>query len=144
MLINEQNIVLEASIQMRFEAQLNNDRIVVAVDVGVDAVETLEDVSEKRGKGLGERNTNPAREHLLVVDVTLDPGHQVLDIFGCGHLGGLLVVLGVLPQVFESGVMSVVFAEEYRQSYSSVAFISGQLCGEQNSVIDPYKRLIWL
>jgi hypothetical protein len=31
-----------------------------------------------------------------------------------------------------------------RYSNSSVAFISGQLCGEQNSVIAPYKRLIWL
>jgi hypothetical protein len=97
MLINEQNIVLEAGIEMRFEAQLNNNRVVVAVDVCVDAVETLKDISKEGGKRLREGNTNPAREHLLVVDVALDPGHEVLDIFRCGHLGGLLVVLSVLP-----------------------------------------------
>jgi hypothetical protein len=97
MLINEQNIVLEAGIEMRFEAQLNNNRVVVAVDVCVDAVETFKDISEEGGKRLREGNTNPAREHLLVVDVALDPGHEVLDIFRCGHLGGLLVVLSVLP-----------------------------------------------
>jgi hypothetical protein len=39
MLVNEQNVVLEACVQMWLEPQLNDDRVVVAVDVGVDTVE---------------------------------------------------------------------------------------------------------
>ena len=38
MLINEEHIVLEAGVQMRLETQLDDDWVVVAVDVGVDAV----------------------------------------------------------------------------------------------------------
>jgi hypothetical protein len=32
----------------------------------------------------------------------LDPGHEVLDVGGCGHFGGLFVGFAVLPEVFES------------------------------------------
>jgi hypothetical protein len=33
----------------------------------------------------------------------LDPRHEVFDVGGGGHLGGFLVDVGVLPEVFESG-----------------------------------------
>lgn len=102
MLINEQHIMLEARIQMRFEAQLDDDGIVVAVDVRVDAVQALEHVAYESGERLGERHADARGEHGFVVDVGLHPGHEVLDVLGCGHLGGLLVGLGVLPEVFES------------------------------------------
>ena len=42
MFIYEQHIMLEAGIEMRLEAQVHDDRIVVAVDVGVNSVEALE------------------------------------------------------------------------------------------------------
>ena len=42
MLINEKHIVLEASIEMWLEAQMNYDRVVVAVDVCVHAVQAFE------------------------------------------------------------------------------------------------------
>jgi len=54
MLINKQHIVLEASVQMRFQAQRDDDRVVVAVDVGVDAVEALEDLAEEGWEGFRE------------------------------------------------------------------------------------------
>ena len=47
--------------------------------------------------------TNSAGEHLFVVDITLYPTHQVLDVFGRRHFGWSLEVLTVLPKVFESG-----------------------------------------
>jgi hypothetical protein len=61
-----------------------------------------------RSDGTGETGqlTNTAGEDLLVVDVTLDPSHQVFDVFGRGHLGGSFEVLGVLPEVFESEFVS--------------------------------------
>lgn len=86
----------------------------------------------------------------------------MLDVFGGGHLGRFGVACcGVLPEVFESRASSSVnskqtdhheFAFSARSmlrgpgcgwadggecTYSSVAFISGQDCGEQNSVMDP-------
>jgi hypothetical protein len=97
MLINEQDVMLETRVQMWFEAKLDNNRIVVAVNVGVYTVETLEDVSEERWESFGKGDTDPTREHLLIIDIALDPGHEMLNVLGCGHLGGLLVVLGVLP-----------------------------------------------
>ena len=47
------------------------------------------------------RITNPARKHLFVVDIALDPCHQMLDIFRRRHLGRSLEILRVLPQVFK-------------------------------------------
>lgn len=47
MLINKQHVVLEASVEMWFQAQLDNDRVVVAVDVGVDSVKALEDLTDQ-------------------------------------------------------------------------------------------------
>jgi hypothetical protein len=102
MLVNEQNVVLEACVQMWLEPQLNDDRVVVAVDVGVDTVETLEHVANERRECLREWNTNTTREHLLVVDVRLHPCHQVFDVFGSRHLGRSLVVFTVLPEVLKS------------------------------------------
>jgi hypothetical protein len=43
--INEQNIMFEACIQMWLKAKMNYDRIVVAVDVSVDTVQSLEELS---------------------------------------------------------------------------------------------------
>jgi uncharacterized membrane-anchored protein len=102
MLINEQHVVFEASVEMRLETQLNYDRVVVAVDVCIDTVQALEHVADERGERLGEGYANARREHGLVVDVRLYPGHKMLDILWSRHLGGLLVSLRVLPQVFES------------------------------------------
>lgn len=101
MLIDEQDIVLEARVQMRLEAQLNDDRVVVAVDVRIDTVQALEHVADERGEGLGEGHADARGKHGLVVDVGLDPGHEVLDVLWRRHLGGFLVGFGVLPEVLE-------------------------------------------
>jgi hypothetical protein len=54
MLINEEDIVLEAGVEMWFEAQMDDDGVVVAVDVGVNAVEALEDLANGLAEVLGE------------------------------------------------------------------------------------------
>lgn len=102
MLIDEQHIVLKTGVKMGLQAKLDYDRIVVAVDVGVNAVEALEHVADERRESLWERYADAAGEHLFIVDIGLHPSHQVLDILGCGHLGRSLVVLTVLPQVLKS------------------------------------------
>ncbi len=45
--------------------------------------------------------TNAAGEHRFVVDIALNPCHEMLDIFGCRHLSRTLVILRVLPQILE-------------------------------------------
>jgi hypothetical protein len=44
MLVDKEDIVLEASIEMGFKAKLTDDRVVVAVDMCVDSVHALEDL----------------------------------------------------------------------------------------------------
>lgn len=46
-LINEEHILLEASVQVRLQAQLPNYGVVVAVDVGVYSVHALENLADK-------------------------------------------------------------------------------------------------
>lgn len=57
MLIDKQHIVLEACVQMGFQTQLNDDRVVVTVDVGVDTVEALEDLADEGGEGFRKWDT---------------------------------------------------------------------------------------
>lgn len=47
MLVDEENVVLEAGVQMRLEAQVDDDWIVVTVDVSVDTVEAFEHLPEE-------------------------------------------------------------------------------------------------
>ena len=57
MLVNEEYIMLEARVEMRLETQLNDNRIVMTVYMGVDAVEPLEQLLDQRRKCLGEGDT---------------------------------------------------------------------------------------
>lgn len=53
-LIDEQDILLEAGVEVRFKAQFPNDWVVVAVDVGVDSVHALEDLASQGRERFGE------------------------------------------------------------------------------------------
>jgi len=57
MLIHKQYVMLEARIQVRFEAEVDNDRVVVAIDMGIDAIHAFEDLEEERLERLRERYT---------------------------------------------------------------------------------------
>ena len=45
-LVDEEHVLLEAGVQMRLQAKLTDDRVVVAVDMGVNTVHALEDLSD--------------------------------------------------------------------------------------------------
>jgi len=102
MLLNKKHIMLEARIQMRFQTKIDDDRVMMAIDVRINPIESLEDLEDEWAKGTGEGDADAGREHCFIVYVGLHPGHEVLDVFGSGHFGGLLVGFGVLPEVFES------------------------------------------
>lgn len=55
-LIDEENVVLEAGVEMSLEPQLANNWVVVAVDVCVHTVHPLEDLSDHAREGFGEWN----------------------------------------------------------------------------------------
>ena len=55
MLINEKDVMLEASIQVWLQTKMLNDRIVVTINVGVDSVQPLEQLANKGGEGLWKR-----------------------------------------------------------------------------------------
>ena len=51
--------MLEAGVEMWFQAQLDNDWVVVAVDVGVDSVKALEDLTYQGWECLRKGYTCP-------------------------------------------------------------------------------------
>lgn len=102
MLVDEEDVLLEARVEVRFEAELANDGVVVAVDVGVDAVHALEDLADGLGERFGKGYADARGKDGLVVDVALDPAHQLLYVGWGRHLRWPLVGLVVLPEVFES------------------------------------------
>lgn len=57
MLIYKQDVMLEARIQVRLEAKVDDDRVVVTVDMGVDAIHAFEDLEEERLECFRERDT---------------------------------------------------------------------------------------
>jgi hypothetical protein len=56
MLIDKQDVVLEACIKVSLEAEFANDGVMVAVDVGVDTIHALEYLSNHAGERLRKGN----------------------------------------------------------------------------------------
>jgi len=136
--------MLEARVHVGVQSEGDDHGVVVAVDVRVDAKQSLDQLSDGALEVLGEVHADPAREDGFVVDVGLHPRHQVLDVLRGGHLGRPFVLAAVLPEVFEPENGEWGCGKGGRRwglPYSSVAFISGQVVGEQNSVIEPYFRV---
>ena len=55
-LVDEEDVVLEARVEVWLEPELQDDGVVMAVDVCVDAVQPLENLSDEGGKSFGEWN----------------------------------------------------------------------------------------
>lgn len=60
---------------MGFEAKVDDDRVVVAVDVCVHPVQALEDLADGCGKVFGKGDADTGWEDGFVVNVELDPAH---------------------------------------------------------------------
>jgi hypothetical protein len=56
-LVYEQDVVLEAGVEVGFKPKVDDDRIVVAVDVGIDTIQPLEHLLKKRSEAARERDT---------------------------------------------------------------------------------------
>jgi hypothetical protein len=56
-LVHEQDVVLKAGVEVGFKSEVDDDRVVVAVDVGIDTIEPLEHLLEKRSEATRKRDT---------------------------------------------------------------------------------------
>lgn len=56
MLINEENVVLKARVEMRFQSKLDNDSVVVTVDMSVNAIQPFKELTDQDRKSLWERD----------------------------------------------------------------------------------------
>jgi hypothetical protein len=101
-LVNEENVMFEASVEVSLKAKLTNDGIMVAIYVGVDTVHPLKYLSDHAGEGFWEWHADSAGEHSFVVNIALDPSHQVFDISWRWHFGWPFVILRILPEILES------------------------------------------
>lgn len=54
MLVDKQYIMFKTRVQVPFETQLDDDRVVIAVAVGVDAIEPFEHVTDKSRESFRE------------------------------------------------------------------------------------------
>lgn len=108
---------------------MHHNRVVMAVDMCVDPIESLKELLDCALEVFREGGADARGEYGFVVDEGLRPSHQVFDVLWRAHLGRFRVASrGVLPKVFESrngGLADV--GMERGGTYSSVAFISGQL-----------------
>lgn len=57
MFVDEEHIVLEASVKVGLETEVHYHGIVVAVNMGIDSVETLKDLAQETWEGFREGNT---------------------------------------------------------------------------------------
>lgn len=57
MLVDKENIVLETGVEVWLEAQVDNHRVVVTVDVGIYTVHSFENLANETEKWLREWDT---------------------------------------------------------------------------------------
>jgi hypothetical protein len=55
--LHEEDVVLEACVEVWFEAEVDDDRVVVAVDMCIHAIETFEDLKDEWAEGTWEGYT---------------------------------------------------------------------------------------
>lgn len=97
--------MLEARVEMCLQPETPNHAVVVAVDVGVDSVETLEDLADC-GEEVGrEGNAGLSGEEIRVGEIGGGPGEEVGDVGWGWETGGLWEVGWVVPEVLESEEM---------------------------------------
>lgn len=57
MLVNKEYVVLKAGVQVGLKTKVYNNRVVMAVYVGIYSVKTLEDLAQETGEAFGEGYT---------------------------------------------------------------------------------------
>lgn len=67
------------------------------VDVGIHSEDPFEDRLDDLVEGFRKGNTNLAGEYGFVVELSLNPSHQQIDVFRCWHFERCPDVLSIGP-----------------------------------------------
>jgi len=102
-LLDEVHEMLEGGVEMCLLPETHDLLKVLVVDVSVHPKQPLQDGLGDRQEVLGKRHADLARKQGLIIQLVLDPGHQVVDIFGRRALDGLLHAVSVRPVVLVLG-----------------------------------------
>jgi len=97
-LTNEEDEMLQRSVEMCFKTKLLHLAHVAVVNVGKHTEETPVNVLDGLHEGAGERHADLLWENGLIIDKTLNPCHQKININRCALCLGLLHCL-VLPKI---------------------------------------------
>jgi hypothetical protein len=95
-------VVLEAGVEVSLLAEVDDLLKVGVVDVGVDTEQALEDLLDLKDEVPGEGDIRRWGEELLVVQLGLDPLHELVHVLRGRNLDGLLVDL-IGPEVLVLG-----------------------------------------
>ena len=82
MLVDEQYVVFETGVEVWLETQMDNHGIMVAVDMCVDSVQSLENLSNGLTEILGERGACESMG--LSSDLPVPGGTAVRSTYQCG------------------------------------------------------------
>ena len=72
------------------------------IHVGVDSEKPLEDGLGVCEEIIWEGDPDLAGEEGLVIQLILDPGHEEVDVLGCGALNGLLHLVTICPVILKA------------------------------------------
>lgn len=100
-LLYEQDVMLEARVQMCLEPQPSHDTVVVAVNMCVNAIQALEDGSDRGLEAARKRHAGLRGEDVGIAEVVARPCQKMRNVRRRWETGGLGEGRGIVPQVFE-------------------------------------------
>jgi len=101
--LDEKDKVLEGSVEVSFLSQLNNFVKVLMIDVCVDTEQSFKDCLGGGQKSSRKRNSDFGREKLLVIQLILDPSHQIVNVLRSRTLDRFLDGLSISPVILIFG-----------------------------------------
>jgi len=102
-LLDEVVKVFVASVDVGLGADFAQSVEVMHVNVDEDAIQASQNLFANRAEILGKRHVVLHRKYRLVVNLSLDPIHQIRHVLVSGKFCGFFVFFSVLPEVFELG-----------------------------------------
>lgn len=93
--------MLEAGVKVGLQAETADDAVVMAVDVGVDSVQSLENLLDGRLERGGEGNARVGGEDVGVGEEVGGPGQEMRNVTRSGQTGGLGEVWRVVPEILK-------------------------------------------
>ena len=139
-LLNEEDKVASASVDVRGEVLLLDVMSMRQVEMGIDAEEAAEDVFHRRTECLGEGHVGLLWEQCRILQLLLHPAHQIVNIFWSTARDGLLHLHSIRPLVLVLGTCIHNRARLRRAQFSKVLIQNLNLVEEIQHCTDNRSR----